>query len=82
MIKSLHLPFNLGLGGPVQPGSQPLPWIHITDICNLIKFCIEEDKAKGVINGVAPHIVTNREFSKVRLERHRTFGGLCDSDLE
>ncbi|KAG4074256.1 hypothetical protein HA402_008665 [Bradysia odoriphaga] len=64
MIKSLYLPFKLGLGGPVQPGDQPLPWIHITDICNLIKFCIEENQAKGVINGVAPQIVTNREFSK------------------
>lgn len=65
MIKSLYLPFYLGLGGPVLPGSQPLPWIHITDICNLIKFCIEENQAKDVMNGVAPQIVTNREFSKV-----------------
>lgn len=66
MIKSLYMPFYLGLGGPVLPGSQPLPWIHITDICNLIQFCIEENQAKDVINGVAPQIVTNREFSKVR----------------
>lgn len=65
MIKSLYLPFYLGLGGPVLPGNQPLPWIHIQDLCNLIQFCIEEDQAKDVINGVAPQIVTNREFSKV-----------------
>jgi len=64
MIKSLYLPFYLGVGGPVQPGTQPLPWIHITDICNLIQFCIEKNEAKDVINGVAPQVVTNREFSK------------------
>lgn len=67
MIKSLYLPFYVGLGGPVLPGNQPLPWIHKTDICNLIEFCIEKDQAKDVINGVAPQIVTNREFSKVRI---------------
>lgn len=67
MIKSLYLPFYLGLGGPVFPGSQPLPWIHITDICNLIHFCVEENQTKKfVVNGVAPQIVTNQEFSKVK----------------
>lgn len=69
MIKSLYLPYFLGLGGPVRPGDQPLPWIHIKDICNLIQFCIEEGQAKGVINGVAPQIITNQEFSKVSSSR-------------
>ncbi len=72
MIKSLYLPFFLGVGGPVLPGSQPLPWIHITDICNLIQFCIEENRAKDVINGVAPQIVTNRDFSKVRINQEES----------
>lgn len=64
MINSLILPFWFGFGGPVGEGKQPLPWIHIADLCNLIKFSIENPKVEGVLNGVAPQIVTNGEFSK------------------
>lgn len=64
MIKSLILPFFLGLGGPVASGKQILPWIHIEDLSNLIKFAIE-NKVPGILNGVAPEIVTNAQFSKV-----------------
>lgn len=64
MIKSLILPFYFGFGGPVGTGLQPLPWIHVDDLCNLIKFSIENPKVDGVLNGVAPHIITNGEFSK------------------
>lgn len=65
MIKQLHLPFYLGLGGPVGNGSQYLPWIYIKDLVDLIVFCIESDKADGVLNAVAPQICTNKEFSVV-----------------
>ena len=65
MIQSMLLPFSLGLGGPIQPGTQPLPWIHIDDLCNLIKFSIETPKVNGIINCVAPDIITNAEFTKV-----------------
>lgn len=67
MIQSLKLPFWLGLGGNMADGKQPLPWIHIADICSLIKFCIEDKNAEGVYNGVAPQIVTNEDFTKVRV---------------
>lgn len=65
MIKQLYLPFFLGLGGPVGDGSQFLPWIHIADLVNLIIFAIENNKVKGIINGVAPSPCTNKEFSNV-----------------
>lgn len=63
MIKQLYLPFCLGLGGPVGSGSQFLPWIHIQDLINLIIFAIENEKVQGILNGVAPQICTNKEFS-------------------
>lgn len=63
MIASLIFPFWFGFGGPVASGRQPLPWIHISDLCNLIKFSIENKKVEGVLNGVAPQIITNAEFS-------------------
>lgn len=65
MIQSMYLPFWLGLGGPIGDGRQTLPWIHIIDLCELIKYCIETPSVKsGPINGVAPEIVTNNEFSQ------------------
>lgn len=65
MIKQLYLPFYLGLGGPVLPGDQYLPWIHIGDLTRLFLFVIENDKIKGILNGVAPQAVTNKVFSNV-----------------
>lgn len=65
MIKSMKLPFQLGLGGKIGTGKQILPWIHIDDLCNLIKFSIEQNNVEGALNGVAPDIVTNEDFTKV-----------------
>lgn len=65
MIASIYLPFLMGLGGPMGTGHQPLPWIHIDDLCRLIQYAIENTEVKGVLNGVAPDLVTNSQFSKV-----------------
>lgn len=65
MIKSIKLPFFLGLGGVIGDGSQVLPWIHIDDLCHLIKYAIENKNVTCVLNGVAPHIITNGDFTKV-----------------
>ncbi|XP_069701637.1 epimerase family protein SDR39U1 [Periplaneta americana] len=64
MIKQLFLPFYLGLGGPVGKGNQYMPWIHIHDLTSLLLFAIENENVRGVLNGVAPQIVTNRQFTK------------------
>ncbi|XP_075156242.1 epimerase family protein SDR39U1 [Haematobia irritans] len=64
MIQSIWLPFNLGLGGPMGTGKQILPWIHLEDLCCLIQHCLESKNCQGVLNAVAPDIVTNGEFSK------------------
>lgn len=64
MIQSLYFPFWFGVGGPVASGLQPLPWIHIDDLCHLIKFSIENPKVNGVLNGVAPQIINNLQFAK------------------
>lgn len=64
MIKQIQIPFFMGLGGPIGSGNQYFPWIHIDDMVNLFMFAIEEDHVKGVLNGVAPQIITNYEFTK------------------
>ncbi|KAG6801355.1 epimerase family protein SDR39U1 [Apis mellifera caucasica] len=64
MIKQIYLPFFFGLGGPIDNGKQYMPWIHITDLVNLFLFSIENKNVHGILNGVAPQIVTNTEFTK------------------
>lgn len=56
--------FKMGLGSAVGSGKQWQSWIHIDDLVNLFIRSIEDDAINGVINGVAPHPVTNQQFSK------------------
>ncbi|XP_026316795.1 epimerase family protein SDR39U1 isoform X2 [Hyposmocoma kahamanoa] len=63
MIKNMFLPFWLGLGGRLGDGKQFLPWIHIDDLCRMIQFAIES-KIEGIVNGVAPQVITNEEFTQ------------------
>ncbi|CAK1556240.1 unnamed protein product [Leptosia nina] len=64
MIKNMILPFFFGLGGPIGSGKQYLPWIHIEDLTRLITFAIENENVNGILNGVAPHVITNGEFTQ------------------
>lgn len=63
MIQQLYVPFFLGVGGPIASGNQYMPWIYIDDISRLIQFAIENEKVSGVLNGVAPQVITNKEFA-------------------
>lgn len=64
MIKQLFWPFYFGIGGSVSSGKQYMPWIHIADIAGIFTHCIQSDDIDGVLNGVAPQIITNGEFTK------------------
>nr|CAG4637075.1 EOG090X07KR [Ceriodaphnia reticulata] len=64
MIAQLYFPFFFGLGGPVGSGEQYLPWIHLHDIARLFLHAIENESVEGVLNGVAPDLVTSKEFAK------------------
>ncbi|XP_042219738.1 epimerase family protein SDR39U1-like isoform X3 [Homarus americanus] len=63
MVQQLILPFYMGFGGPVGSGNQSMPWIHIQDIVGLFIHAIEKENVIGIVNGVAPQIITNREFA-------------------
>ena len=62
-LKKILLPFRLGLGGRLGSGQQWMSWIHLDDLIALIGFAIESEQCKGVMNAVAPHPVTNDEFT-------------------
>ncbi|MBM3785095.1 MAG: TIGR01777 family protein [Acidobacteria bacterium] len=63
-MKSMLLPFRLGLGASLGSGAQWMSWIHIDDLCGMIRFAAEHADAKGAWNGVSPNPVTNAEFTR------------------
>jgi uncharacterized protein (TIGR01777 family) len=56
-------PFRMGLGGRLGSGRQWMSWIHLEDLVGLFQFAIE-NPVRGPLNGVAPHAVTNSEFTR------------------
>jgi uncharacterized protein (TIGR01777 family) len=65
-LPKMLTPVKMGMAGYFGNGSQYMPWIHIDDLCEAIKFLINNHKdLKGVFNGVNPNPVTQRDFMKV-----------------
>lgn len=63
-LAKMLTPFYLGMGSPLGSGEQYMPWVHIDDLVELMLFAARESGLAGPLNGVAPHPVTNREFTK------------------
>jgi uncharacterized protein (TIGR01777 family) len=63
-LKTMLLPFRLGVGGPVAGGRQPLPWIHYEDVVGIYLAAIDGDAWSGAVNATAPEPVSNKEFSR------------------
>ena len=49
-------------------GQQPLAWIHVKDLAELIKFSIENENVTGVVNGVAPELISNQVKNLITLK--------------
>jgi len=63
-LQKLLPPFKLGLGGPIGAGRQSMSWIHLEDLVGLILFAVDDARLAGPVNGTAPGVVSNRDFSK------------------
>jgi uncharacterized protein (TIGR01777 family) len=63
-LKKMLLPFQLGVGGPVAGGQQPMPWIHVEDVIGIYVAAIDDERWSGPVNATAPQPVSNREFSQ------------------
>jgi len=63
-LKSMLLPFTLGLGGRMGSGRQYWSWITLTDAVRVIQFTIDTPTLSGPVNAVTPVAVTNLEFTK------------------
>ena len=63
-FEQMKWPFWFGLGGTIGSGDQLFPWIHVDDTVGIIEHVIQSDTTQGILNAVAPGIVTNHEFTK------------------
>jgi uncharacterized protein (TIGR01777 family) len=57
-------PFKMGAGGVLGNGRQYVSWIALDDLVGAIQHAIFSEELSGPVNAVAPHAVTNREFTK------------------
>lgn len=57
-------PFRLGVGGVIGPGTQYLSWIALDDVLGAIHHALMTEELRGPVNIVAPHPITNREFTR------------------
>ena len=64
LLAQLLPPFDLGLGARLGSGRQWMSWIERDDLVRLIAFASTHEALRGPVNAVAPHAVTNREFTK------------------
>jgi hypothetical protein len=63
-LPQMALPFRFYAGGPILPGTQWFPWIHIEDEVGLLLFALENERVHGPLNASAPEPQTNRDFTK------------------
>jgi uncharacterized protein (TIGR01777 family) len=57
-------PFQLGIGGRLGSGTQYMSWVAMDDVVGAIHHALITEQLHGPVNMVAPHPVTNREFTK------------------
>ncbi len=61
--EKISKPIKNGIGAALGSGKQYMPWIHITDLCNMYLSAIENTELHGIYNAVAPEHITNKEFT-------------------
>ena len=64
IMGSILGPFKFGLGGKIGSGDQVMSWVAMDDVVAAISFILQNESLRGPINVVAPHPVTNEEFTK------------------
>jgi uncharacterized protein (TIGR01777 family) len=64
-LKQMLPAFKWCLGGKIGSGTQYMSWIAISDLVRLIDYILHHEQIKGPINAVAPHPVTQLEFTRL-----------------
>jgi hypothetical protein len=61
----LLLPFRIGVGGRLGPGTQYMSWIAVDDLVAAVGRLLADSSLAGPVNAVAPAPVTNAELTRV-----------------
>ncbi|MBI4469447.1 MAG: TIGR01777 family protein [Acidobacteria bacterium] len=64
-LARMLLPFRLGVGGKIGSGQQYWSWISFEDVIGTIHHALITPSLIGPVNAVAPHPVTNEEFTRI-----------------
>jgi uncharacterized protein len=56
--------FRAGLGGVIGSGRQYVSWVALDDLPHILLHALQRGDLTGPVNAVAPHPVTNREFTE------------------
>jgi uncharacterized protein len=64
-LPKMLTPFRLGLGGRLGNGRQWWTWVSVRDVVGAILHVLQRDSISGPVNTVAPHPVTNAEFTQI-----------------
>ena len=63
-LAQMLMPFSVGLGAKVGSGKQWMSWVHIDNVVDAFSFALKNTQVTGPVNVVAPHPVTNYEFTR------------------
>lgn len=63
-LATMLTPFKFGVGGVVGSGQQWMSWVSLDDVVRIVNYALENENLRGAVNVVAPHPVTNEEFTK------------------
>lgn len=63
-LSAMLLPFKLGLGGRLGPGTQGFSFIGLRDTVRALLFAVDTPAIRGAINVTAPNPVSNLELTR------------------
>ncbi len=63
-LPALARPFRLFAGGPLGDGRAWQPWIHLADELGLLLLALDDARARGPLNAVAPVPVRQAELAR------------------
>ncbi len=62
-LKEMLPMYKLGLGGPINSGSQCFPWVYMKDLIRAFDFGIEHNLT-GTFNLTSPQIISQKQFGR------------------
>lgn len=63
-LEKIAKPVKMGFGAPLGSGKQYMPYIHISDLCEMYLHALEKNTVRGAYNAVNGDHQTNKSLTK------------------